>query len=93
MPELITGLILVIYMLIFMLGVYLAFYILYLNHSIHIQIQILNFIHMAKMTKKKLSSMGSEIMSAAKRVRKAHPKMKWQDCVKKAAKEFKRKKS
>jgi len=44
-----------------------------------------------KMTKSKLGSQGSEIMSIAKRIRKASPRKKWTTCVKEAGKEFKRK--
>jgi len=45
---------------------------------------------MAKMTKKALGTMGSKIMTEAKKIRKANPKMKWTDCVKKAGKNFKK---
>jgi hypothetical protein len=42
------------------------------------------------MSKSKLSSQGSEIMSIAKRIRKANPRKKWTTCVKEAGKEFKK---
>jgi len=41
---------------------------------------------MAKLTKAQLAARGREIMRKAKEVRKAHPGMKWQNCVKMAAK-------
>lgn len=47
---------------------------------------------MAKLSKKQLSKTGSEIMSMAKKIRRANPKKKWTDCVKQAGKEWKRKK-
>lgn len=45
---------------------------------------------MAKMTKAQLGAMGKKIMTEAKKVRKANPKMKWTDCVKKGAKKIKK---
>jgi hypothetical protein len=42
-------------------------------------------------TKKKVGSMGSEIMTIAKQIRKKHSSKKWTDCVKQAGKEWKRK--
>ncbi len=41
--------------------------------------------------KKKVGSMGSEIMTIAKQIRKKSPSKKWTDCVKQAGKEWKRK--
>lgn len=46
---------------------------------------------MAKMTKNKLSEMGSKIMAKAKQIRKKSPGKKWQNCVKEAGKAMKRK--
>jgi hypothetical protein len=43
---------------------------------------------MAKMTKKKLSSMGRRITSEAKRIRAKHPSMKWTTAMKEAGKKF-----
>lgn len=40
---------------------------------------------MAKLSKSKLASNGSKIMAEAKKVKKTHPSMKWQNCVKKGA--------
>jgi len=45
---------------------------------------------MAKLTKKQVDAMGSKIMAEAKKIRKANPKLKWTDCVKKAGKSFKK---
>lgn len=45
---------------------------------------------MAKMTKKQLAATGTKIMTEAKKIRKANPKMKWTDCVKKAGKSVKK---
>lgn len=44
---------------------------------------------MPKLSKAKLGAMGSKIMDKAKEIRKANPKMKWTDCVKKAGKSMK----
>lgn len=44
---------------------------------------------MAKLSKAKLGAMGSKIMAEAKKIRKANPKLKWTDCVKKAGKSMK----
>ena len=41
--------------------------------------------------KKKIGSMGKEIMTIAKRIQKASPRRKWTQCVKEAGKEWKRK--
>ncbi|MDR0606390.1 MAG: hypothetical protein LBG80_19110 [Bacteroidales bacterium] len=41
---------------------------------------------MAKRTKKELSQMGKKITAEAKRIRKAHPSMKWQTAMKQAGK-------
>jgi hypothetical protein len=41
---------------------------------------------MAKLTKAQLAAKGRQIMKKAKEIRKAHPTMKWQNCVKQAAK-------
>ncbi len=45
---------------------------------------------MAKKTKKELGAMGSKIMTKAKAIRKANPRMKWTSCVAKAGKSFKK---
>ncbi|MBU0489987.1 MAG: hypothetical protein KKA07_06650 [Bacteroidetes bacterium] len=45
---------------------------------------------MAKQTNRKLSKTGSEIMSLAKKIRKANPRKKWTDCVKQAGKDWKK---
>lgn len=45
---------------------------------------------MAKLSKKALGAMGSKIMTEAKKIQKANPRMKWTDCVKKAGKSFKK---
>jgi len=50
----------------------------------------LKFTEMAKLTKKKMSEMGSEMVKIAKRIRKAKPNTKWTDCMKQAGKEYKR---
>ncbi len=47
---------------------------------------------MAKISKQKLASMGSEIMKRAKVIRKNNPRKIWKDCVKQAGKEYRRKK-
>ncbi len=41
------------------------------------------------MSKSKLGSMGKKITRRAKEIQKKHPKMKWQNAVKKAGKELK----
>ncbi len=41
---------------------------------------------MAKLTKTQLAAKGRAIMKKAKEIRKEHPTMKWQNCVKMAAK-------
>lgn len=41
---------------------------------------------MAKLTKVQLAAQGKQIMKKAKEIRKEHPSMKWQNCVKIAAK-------
>lgn len=41
---------------------------------------------MAKLTKKELAAQGRKIMADAKKIREKNPGMKWQNCVKKAAK-------
>lgn len=47
---------------------------------------------MAKITKAKLASMGSKIMTEAKKIYKASAKKKkWQNCVKEAGKKMKKK--
>lgn len=46
---------------------------------------------MAKLTKKALGSMGSKIMTEAKKIRKASPGKKWTTCVKEAGKKMKKK--
>ncbi len=38
---------------------------------------------------KKIASFGKRIMTEAKKIRKAHPGMKWTSCVSKAAKGLK----
>lgn len=43
-----------------------------------------------KTTNKNLASMGSKIMSEAKRIRKANPRKKWTTCVKEAGKKLKK---
>lgn len=45
---------------------------------------------MAKMTKKKLGSIGSKIMAEAKRIRSKSPNKKWTTCVKEAGKKMKK---
>lgn len=40
--------------------------------------------------KKKIGTIGSEIMKIAKRIQKASPRKKWTQCVKEAGKEWKR---
>lgn len=44
---------------------------------------------MAKMNKKELAARGKKIMAKAKEIRKKHPSMKWQNCVREAAKKGK----
>jgi glutathione synthase/RimK-type ligase-like ATP-grasp enzyme len=39
-----------------------------------------------KLTKKELSEQGKRIMNKAKEIRKSNPKLKWTECVKRAAK-------
>jgi len=46
---------------------------------------------MAKLSKQKLSSMGSEIMKIAARIRKSNPRKMWKDCVKQAGAEYRKK--
>ncbi len=41
--------------------------------------------------KKKVGTVGSEIMKIAKQIRKNHPNKKWTQCVKEAGKEWKKK--
>lgn len=41
---------------------------------------------MAKRTKAQLSAMGKKITQEAKRIRKAHPSMKWTSAMKQAGK-------
>jgi hypothetical protein len=41
---------------------------------------------MKKKAKASLKARGKKIMAAAKKIRKAHPGMKWTSCVSKAAK-------
>lgn len=38
--------------------------------------------------KTKIGTQGTKIMAEAKRIRKSHPNMKWQTCVKEAAKKL-----
>lgn len=45
---------------------------------------------MAKLSKKALGTMGSKIMSEAKKIRKASPLKKWTNCVKEAGKKLKK---
>ena len=44
---------------------------------------------MSKLTKKQLADRGRKTMAEAKRIRKAHPGKKWQNCVAEAAKKIK----
>ena len=44
-------------------------------------------------TKKKVGSMGSEIMKIAKQIRRKSPSKKWTQCVKEAGKEWKKKRA
>jgi hypothetical protein len=44
---------------------------------------------MAKKTKAQLSAMGKKIIAEAKKIRKANPKMKWQNAMKQAGKNLK----
>ena len=45
----------------------------------------------AKKSNSKLASQGSKIMTEAKKIRKANPRMKWTACVAKAGKSMKKK--
>lgn len=45
---------------------------------------------MAKMTKKALGPMGKKIMTEAKKIRKANPRLKWTSCVKQTGKKLKK---
>jgi len=45
---------------------------------------------MSKANKTKLATQGKKIMAEAKRIYKANPNKKWQDCVKQAAKKLKK---
>jgi hypothetical protein len=40
--------------------------------------------------KKSIGSMGSSIMTIAKRIQKSFPRKKWTQCVKEAGKEYKK---
>lgn len=45
---------------------------------------------MAKMSKAKLSSQGTQIMAIAKKIRKEYPRKKWTTCVKEAGAKWKK---
>jgi hypothetical protein len=47
---------------------------------------------MAKLSKQKLSKMGSEIMKIAARIRKNNPRKMWKECVRQAGEEYRKNK-